>query len=76
MTVIKITAKEMNEKYCGVHGGYIKGAHYGIYEEGKGFCSMNGKTAYLLKGASGKAAMESIVAAGGFLGNIKYVAAI
>ena len=76
MKIMKISAKEMNEKYCGQRGGYITGAHYAIYEDGKGFCSLDGKKAYILKGNSGKSAMQSIIDAGGFTGNIHYVPAI
>ena len=76
LKMVKITAKEMNEKYCGSRGGYITGTHYALVEDGKGFCSLDGKTAYILKGNTGKNALQSIIDAGGFCGTIKYVAAI
>lgn len=76
MKIIKITAKEMNSKYCGQHGGYITGAHYALFEDGKGFCSLDGKMAYILKGNTGKNALQSIIDAGGFCGSIYHVATI
>ena len=76
LKMVKITAKEMNEKYCGSRGGYITGTHYTLVEEGKGFCSLDGRHAYILKGKSGKEAMQSIIDAGGFIGAIKYLPAI
>lgn len=76
MTIIKISAKEMNEKYIGARGGYITGAHYGLYEEGQGYVSLDSKRAYLLPGKTGKAAMQSIIDAGGFCGAIAFVETI
>lgn len=76
MKIIKITAKEMNSKYCGQRGGHITGAHYALFEDGKGFCSLDGKAAYILKGNTGKNALQSILDAGGFCGNISHVATI
>ena len=76
MKIVKITAKEMNSKYCGPSGGYITGAHYALFEDGKGFCSLDGKGAYILKGNTGKNALQSIIDAGGFCGSIYHVATI
>lgn len=76
MKVVKITAKEMNEKYIGIRGGYITGTHYALYEEGKGFYSFDGKRAYVLKGNTGKNALQSIIDAGGFCGEMKFTATI
>lgn len=76
LKIIKITAKEMNTKYSGSRGGYITGTHYALCEEGKGFCSFDGKRAYILKGNTGKNALQSIIDEGGFCETIKYVATI
>lgn len=76
LKIMKITAKEMNGKYCGARGGYITGTHYALVEEGKGICSLDGKKPYILKGNTGKNAMQEIIDAGGFIGEIKYLPAI
>lgn len=76
MKIVKITAKEMNSKYCGPAGGFITGTHYALFEDGKGFCSMDGKGAYILKGNAGRSALQSIIDAGGFCGNVYHVATI
>ena len=76
LKIMKITAKEMNKKYCGERGGYITGTHYTLVEEGMGICSLDGKKPYILKGNTGKNAMQAIIDAGGFIGEIKYLPAI
>ena len=59
--------------YYGPRGGAIRKTHYAIYEDGKGFCSLDGGlTAYVLSGKSGREAMQSIIDAGGFIGEISY----
>ena len=68
--IVEITAKEMNTKYMGARMGKIRGRHYAIYEEGKGYCSFDGIRAYILKS---KDAMQSIIDAGGFIGEMQYV---
>lgn len=73
MQIVKISAKEMNQKYIGARGGYITGAHYGLYEEGHGFVTLDGKRAYLLPGRTGKNAMQSILDAGGFCGEVQFL---
>ena len=76
LKIIRITAKEMNEKYCGARGGYVTGSHYALYEESKGFCSFDGKRAYILAGKYGKAALQKIIDDGGFCCPINYVPTI
>ena len=76
MTVVKISAREMNEKYSGPCGGYITGAHYALYEEGKGFYTHDGKRAYILKGNIGKKALQAILDAGGITGAVQYLPTI
>lgn len=76
MTIVKITAKEMNKKYCGPRCGTITGTHYALFEDGKGFCSLDGEKPYILKGNTGKNALQSIIDAGGFCGSISYLATI
>lgn len=76
LNIIKITAKELNTKYSGVRGGYLTGTHYALVEDGKGICSLDGKTPYILKGNGGKNALQSIIDAGGFVGNISYLPTI
>lgn len=76
MKVVKISAKEMNEKHSGPCGGYITGAHYALYEEGKGFYSSDGKRTYILKGNTGKKALQAILDAGGLIGAVQYLPTI
>ena len=76
LQIVKITAKEMRTKYIGSRGGCITGTHYALYEEGKGFCSFDGKGAYILKGNTGKNALQGVIDAGGFIGEMKYTQSI
>ena len=68
------TARQVEEAgYTGSQGGAIRGAHYAIYEEGKGFVSLDGgKTVYMLVGKTGRKAMEEILKFGGYDGPIDY----
>ena len=73
LQIVKIPAKEMNAKYVGRNGGNITGTHYTLFKAGKGFVSLDGgKTTYILKGNTGKDALQSIIDAGGFCGEISY----
>ena len=76
--VMRFTAKQlMAAGYSGPQGGVVKGAFYAIYENGKGFVSLDkGRTAYMLPGKQGKESMESIIKAGGFVGEVSYRKAI
>lgn len=76
MIIKKISAKEMNEKYIGARGGYITGAHYVLFEEGRGYISLDNKKPYILPGNSGKTALQSIIDAGGFCGEVFYKDAV
>lgn len=75
MEIVKISAQElMRAGYCGPMGGSIKGAHYAI-RDGEGYISIDGgKTVYMLTGKRGKAAMQRIIDAGGFIGVIDHMA--
>jgi hypothetical protein len=77
MTVIKITAAALYKAgYAGKRGGNPRGAYYAI-QDAEGICSIDGKAPYILQGPRGKAALESIIEAGGFLpGTIAHVASI
>lgn len=44
---------------------------YGIYEDGKGFVSLDGEVVYTPKGK--KLALEAIIEAGGFCGTVHYI---
>lgn len=75
MTVVKISAKEMNQRFVGARGGYITGAYYTLYEEGKGFVTLDNKMPYMLKGRLGKETLEAIIADGGFSSEVNYITA-
>ena len=68
------TARQVEDAgYTGSQGGAIRGAHYAIYEEGKGFVSLDGgRTVYMLVGKTGRKAMEDILKSGGFVGQVDY----
>ena len=76
--IISFTARQVMEAgYSGPMGGALSGTHYAIYEDGKGLCSLDGgRTVYMLTGKSGLKAMQSIIDAGGFVGEISYRQAI
>lgn len=62
-----------NYKFRDAIGVYtIKG--FAIYEQGKGFVSLDNKTPYSPIG--GKKALQSIIDAGGFVGNVNYIQAL
>ena len=71
--IVKIPAAEYNRVYCGPRGGYIRNACYAIREIGKGLVSLDGKRPYILAGPSGLNAMKSIIASGGFIGQVAYI---
>ena len=77
-TIISFTAKQiMDAGYSGPMGGAISGTHYAIYEDGKGFCSLDGgRTVFMLQGKRGKRSLQDIIDAGGFVGEISYRQAI
>lgn len=73
MEVIKITAKKLNAAgYCGPLGGWITGTHYALFQDGKGFVSLDNKHVYILKGNVGREALQGIIDAGGFVGPVYY----
>ena len=69
------TARQVDAAgYSGKGGGAVRGAHYAIYEEGKGLVSLDGgRTVYMLTGKTGRTALESIIQFGGFIGEVDYV---
>lgn len=73
-TIKHFTAKQVEAAgYSGSQGGAVHGAHYAIYEDGKGLVSLDGgKTVYMLTGKTGLNAMKSIVEFGGFVGQVDY----
>ena len=73
-SIIHITARQVEAAgYSGSRGGAVHGAHYAIYEDGKGFVSLDGgKTVYMLVGKTGRKAMEDILKSGGFVGQVDY----
>ena len=77
MKVIKIAAETLYKAgYTGKRGGNLRGAFYAI-QDADGICSIDGKKPYMLQGPTGKAALEAIIEAGGFLsGTIAHVASI
>ena len=72
--IISFTAKQIMEAgYSGPMGGALSGTHYAIYEDGKGFCSLDGgRTVYMLTGKMGRKSLQDIIDAGGFVGEIGY----
>ena len=72
--IISFTAKQIMEAgYSGPLGGTLSGTHYAIYEDGKGFCSLDGgRTVYMLTGKRGRKSLQDIIDAGGFVGEIGY----
>ena len=66
----------MNNIYSGTRGGNITGTHYALFEDGKGYCSLDGITPYILKGITGKNALQSIIDAGGFCEPISYLSTL
>lgn len=73
MKVVKISEKELNNKFSGIRGGSIKGARYALYEDGHGFVTLDNKIPYMLKGPIGKEALEQIIADGGFTSEVNYI---
>jgi hypothetical protein len=74
LTLIKISAKTLEAAgYAGPRLGSLRGTYW-VLKDAEGYCSFDGRTAYMLHGPSGKAAMQSIIDAGGFLPGIKHVA--
>ena len=69
MEIVKIGAKELVQAgYCGPKGGTIKGAHYALRDD-EGYISIDGgRTVYMLTGKLGKADMQRVIDAGGFIG--------
>ena len=72
--IISFTAKQIMEAgYSGPMGGTLSGTHHAIYEDGKGFCSLDGgRTVYMLTGKRGRKSLQGIIDAGGFVGKIGY----
>ena len=70
----KFTAKQVDAAgYSGMQGGAVRGAHYAIYEDGKGYVSLDGgRTAYMLTGKTGLNALQEIIKFGGFVGQVDY----
>lgn len=73
-TIKHFTAKQVDAAgYSGSQGGAVHGAHYAIYEDGKGFVSLDGgKTVFMLTGKAGLKSMKSIIESGGFVGQVDY----
>ena len=77
MEIVKFTAKQLQAAgFSGRRGGTIHGTGYAI-KDAAGYISLNGFYPYILQGPRGKAALEAIIEAGGFLpGTIAHVASI
>ena len=73
MEIVKISAQELNQAgYCGLRGGTIKNAHYALRDD-EGYISIDGgSTVYMLPGKRGKADMQRIIDAGGFIGVVDH----
>ena len=69
MEIVKFSARQIEQAgYSGPMGGAVRGAHYALKGE-DGYISIDGgRTVYMLVGKSGKAAMQKIIDAGGFIG--------
>ena len=66
MEIVKFTAKQLQKAgLSGKRGGTIHGAGYAI-KDAAGYISLNGVYPYILRGPSGKAALQAIIEAGGF----------
>jgi len=66
MEIVKFTAKQLQAAgFSGRRGGTIHGTGYAI-KDAAGYISLNGFYPYILQGPRGKAALESIIEAGGF----------
>ncbi len=66
MEIVKFTAKQLQRAgLSGKRGGTIHGAGYAI-KDAAGYISLNGVYPYILRGPSGKAALQAIIEAGGF----------
>lgn len=72
------TARQVDEAgYCGSCGGAVHGAHYALYEEGKGFISLDGgRTVFMLIGKTGRKALEEIIQRDGLVGDVDYLETI
>ena len=77
MEIVKISAKELVQAgYCGLMGGAIKGAYYAL-KDAEGYISIDGgSTVYMLPGKRGKADMQRVIDAGGFIGVVYHRAVL
>jgi hypothetical protein len=69
MEIVRFTAREVEQAgYSGPMGGAVRGAHYALRDD-DGYISIDGgRTVYMLAGKHGKAAMQRVIDAGGFIG--------